>query len=619
MSDHEIPVTFEPQGRTVRVAAGARLTEAAAAVGITLDQPCGGEGVCGKCQVVFRPPAPDPSGAERQALSTSQLEQGVRLACLAAVVEPVTVEIPDTSILASRHRILTETIDPTEGRGFADPVVQKRYVEMPQPDRSDAIADLDRIEREVGPLRVDLDLLRELSDRLRRTEFRGTIVTSGERLLDFEAGRTEDENYGVAIDLGTTTLAAVLVDLNSGADLAVTSLLNPQTRFGDDVLTRIQFASDEPQGLDKLHAAIVAAVNQVIGELARSAGASRERIYSISLAGNTTMQHLFFRMNPRYLGQAPFASTASGASRFSAAEVGLEAHPRARVYALPSIGGFVGGDIVAGLLATDLAHSGETRLLVDVGTNGEIVLAAGGKLLAAATAAGPAFEGARIGQGMRGATGAIERVTFNQRLETEVIGGVRPLGLCGSGLIDLSAELLRHGVMRPDGRFHPPGQVNPALSDDLRRRCVELDGQAAFLLADADESGSGRPIALTQRDIRQLQLASGAIRAGIQVLLKRASIEPADLDSLLIAGGFGNYIRRSNAQRIGLIPAGVSPEAIRFVGNTSLAGARLALLSRAARRQAELLVQRIEHIDLSTASGFRDAFAEAMFFPEAGE
>lgn len=619
MSDHEIPVTFEPQGRTVRVAAGARLTEAAAAAGITLDQPCGGEGVCGKCQVVFRRLAPQPNGAEREALSSSQLDQGFRLACQATVVEPLTVEIPDTSILASRQRILTETIDPADGRGLADPVVQKRYVELPPPDRDDALADLDRIQRKVGPLRVDLDLLRELSDRLRRTEFRGTIVTSGERLLDFEPGHTEDENYGVAVDLGTTTLAAVLVDLNSGDDLAVTSRLNPQTRFGDDVLTRIQLASDEPDGLDKLHTAIIAAVNEMIGELARSAEAPRERIYSICLAGNTTMQHLFFRLNPRWLGRAPFTATAAGALRFSAAEVGLEAHPRARVYALPSIGGFVGGDIVAGLLATGLAQSGETRLLVDIGTNGEIVLAAGGKLLAAATAAGPAFEGARIGHGMRGATGAIERVTFNDCLQTEVIGGVRPLGLCGSALIDLSAELLRHGVIRADGRFRPPDEANGALSDDLRRRCVELDGQAAFLLADADESGSGRPIALTQRDIRQLQLASGAIRAGIQILLRRAAVEPADLDSLLIAGGFGNYIRRSNAQRIGLIPAEVSREAIRFVGNTSLAGARLVLLSRAARRQAELLVQRIEHIDLSTSPGFRDAFTEAMFFPEAHE
>jgi uncharacterized 2Fe-2S/4Fe-4S cluster protein (DUF4445 family) len=254
--------------------------------------------------------------------------------------------------------------------------------------------------------------------------------------------------------------------------------------------------------------------------------------------------------------------------------------------------------------------------LVDIGTNGEIVLAAEGKLTAASTAAGPAFEGARISQGMRGSTGAIERVHFDGLLRTQVIGGVRPTGLCGSGLIDLAAELLQQGVLGPEGRMASADDPPDGLPTDLRRRLVAAQGKPAFLVADAAETATGKPILLTQQDVRELQLASGAIRAGVEILLRRSGLATTDLDAVLIAGGFGNYVRRTSAQRIGLLPPAIPRERIRYQGNTSLAGARLVALSHQARREAEALARRTQHVDLSRDPDFAWAFADAMLFPD---
>jgi uncharacterized 2Fe-2S/4Fe-4S cluster protein (DUF4445 family) len=298
-----------------------------------------------------------------------------------------------------------------------------------------------------------------------------------------------------------------------------------------------------------------------------------------------------------------------------ASSLGIGIHPRGTAYVFPVIGGFVGGDTVSGILATGLGGMAGPVLLVDIGTNGEIVLAAEGKLTAASTAAGPAFEGARISQGMRGSTGAIERVHFDGALRTQVIGGVRPAGLCGSGLIDLAAELLRHGLIRPDGRLASADDLPAGVPADLRRRLVAAHGRPAFLLAETAETATGKPILLTQQDVRELQLASGAIRAGVEILLRRGGLATTDLEAVLIAGGFGNYVRRSSAQRIGLLPPAIPRERIRYQGNTSLAGARLAALSHQARRQAEALARRTQHVDLSGDPDFKWAFADAMLFP----
>ncbi len=619
MRETEVPVTFRPPGKTVFVLEGTRLLEAAAGAEVVLDLPCGGEGACGKCRVAVSRGASTPTEAERRVFSPAELEAGLRLACQSSVSAPATVEVPQASLLGSHHKILARSEETSRPDG--KPAVCKRYVELPAPARGDDVADLVRLQRATGPLQTDLELLRRIPGLLRKTNFRGTAVLADGRLIDFEPENTEAESFAVAMDLGTTTLAGVLLDLNTGEQRAVASRLNPQTRFGDDVLSRILHARQGPDGLDQLHRTIIEGVDEMIGELADDAAVRRERIYQITFSGNTTMQQLLCRIDPASLGEVPFVPTAADGLMLRAAELGLRLHRRATACVLPVIGGFVGGDTVSGILATGLADAEGPTLLIDVGTNGEIVLSAGGKLLAASTAAGPAFEGARISQGMRGSNGAIEKVVVDcagvrGRLRTNVIGDVAPVGLCGSALIDLAAELLRHGLLSSSGRLQTPDQLADDVLPGLAERLIMHESQAAFLLTPETETAHGRPIVVTQRDFRELQLATGAIRAGVTILLQRAGVEPADLEAVLIAGGFGNFVRRSNAQRIGLMPPGVEHRRIRYQGNTSLAGARLVTLSTQARTMAEELARRTQHVDLSCDADFQAAFAGAMIFPE---
>ena len=617
MREAEIAVTFRPSGKVSHVLRGTSLLEAAAEVDIIVDQPCGGAGVCGKCRLIVSGEAGEPSDAEREALGEDDFAAGVRLACQSPVMGPVTVEVPPASLLGSRHKILARTVETSLPAD--DPAVRKQYVEMSAPARGDDDPDPVRLIKAAGPMRIGLDLIRALPERLRDAGFRGTVVTADGTLIDFEPGNTEAESFAVAVDLGTTTLVGALLDLGTGEDLAVVSRLNPQTRFGDDVLSRIVHAQANSRGLGELHETVVTAVDEMIGELADKASVDRERIYEVTFAGNTTMQQLLCRIDPATLGSVPFVPSIGESMLLEARELGLHIHPRGRVYVMPVIGGFVGGDTVSGILATSLADNAGPTLLVDIGTNGEIVLFADGQLLAASTAAGPAFEGARISHGMRGSRGAIEKVVVDGRLRINVIGNVAPLGLCGSGLIDTAAELLRHKILTPDGRLQTPDQLPGDVLPELAERLVPHGGRISFLLAAESETGNGKPIVLTQRDLRELQLASGAIRAGIGILLQGAGVEPSDLEAVLIAGGFGNFIRRSNAQQLGLMPAEVEHHRIRYQGNTSLAGARLAALSRLARAAADDLARRSRHVDLSTDPGFQAAFAEAMIFPQPTE
>jgi len=613
MRELEIPVELLPFGKTAYVLPGTRLVEAAAAIGMILDLPCGGEGTCHKCRVRVTEGVSEPGLADREAFTPSELDEGYRLACQMSVQGPLVVEVPRTSLLAAAYKILARTDQPAAIA--IDPAVRKRYVELPPPDRASDEPDLVRLQKAIGPVDADLAMLRELPRCLRDAEFRGTAVVLGERLIDFEPGNTESTGYAVAVDVGTTTLAAMLLDVASGEERAVAARLNPQTRFGDDVVSRILYVQENQQGLDELQGAVVGAINEMIGELAEQAGVDRRRIYEITFSGNTTMQELLSGIDPRYLGEVPFVPATAGPTLVPAADLGIAIHPRGRAFVMPVIGGFVGGDTVAGILATGLVELPGPSLLVDIGTNGEIVLWAQGKLWAASTAAGPAFEGARIAHGMRASAGAIEKVVIDGRLRVNVIGGVPAVGLCGSALIDVAAELLRHRVLLPEGRLPSAHELPGDVLAELRERVVSDNGKNAFVLVPAAESGTGQPVWLTQRDFRELQLASGAIRAGTSTLLRRAGLTAADLEAVLVAGGFGNFIRRKNAQRIGLLPNQIPRQRIRYQGNTSLAGARVTAVSQQARQKAAELARRTEHVDLSTDPHFRWAFAEAMIFP----
>ncbi len=609
VTDQQFKVTFQPSGRSVFVLHGTRMLEAAARAGLTIETPCGGVGACGKCRVQITQGACEPTAAEHGVLTDAELADGWRLACQSCICSSTMASIPASSLYASQTKIVTHAHDQVQTE--VEPSIRKIYVELDPPTLADPTSDLSRLEEQIGPFKADLTMVRRLNRRLRSQDYKGTAVLGDHRMIGFEKGDTTGQSYGVAMDVGTTTLAAVLLDLTSGEEVALTSRMNPQVSFGDDVLTRIAHASGSDDDLAELRDAIITATSEMIEELCRKANVRKENIYDITFAGNTTMEHLLCGFDVSQLGVVPFAPIHERGLLLRAGELGLPIHRQATAYVFPVIGGFVGGDAVAGILATNLAESDGPVLMIDIGTNGEIVLSAGGELFAASTAAGPAFEGARISCGMRATRGAIEKVVFNDDVELSVIGDVEPIGLCGSALIDVAAGLLEAGLVTPEGRMLPPEELPSDLNEKLAARVRSRDGQVEFVLAEAAKT----PVTITQRDIRELQLATGAIRAGINILLKRANLTAGDLERVLIAGGFGSFIRRNHAQRIGLLPGQVEHERLRYVGNTALSGARWALLSTRARKRAEKLAKRVKHVQLSEDATFQTEFVEAMIFP----
>ncbi len=609
-------ITVRPHGITLQAAQGSRLVDVLTSAGIVLDLPCGGEGVCGKCRVILTDEAPPLSATEDAVLDAQAKARGERLACQIVVDRPMTVEIPPGSLQLVSHQILTSCSIEQEDHDLADRPIVPRLVELGSPERSEALADLARLEDVLGPVEAEVGALRALPEAVRKADGRVTAVLSEKRLLDVRPGHTNAGCFALAVDLGTTTLVVSLLDTCSRTKPLVSACLNPQTQFGDDVVTRIQYVREHADGLARLHGKLAAAINESIESLCDQAGIAPEQIYLACFAGNTTMQHLLCGMSPRYLGESPFTPAATRGLTLPARDIGIRIHPHAQAYVFPCMGGFVGGDIVAGVLAADMLDEPGVSVLADIGTNGEIVLHTGDRLVTAATAAGPAFEGARIRCGMRAADGAVERFWLEDgRWCYQVIGGRKPRGICGSALIDAVAELLELGIIHPDGRMVDADEVPEDADPDIRRRVTQIENQRAFVLVPAAETADGRDIVLTQRDVRQLQLASGAIRAGIVTLLEYAGIRPEQLRSVYLAGGFGNYIRRRNAQRIGLLPGNVPRDRIRYCGNTSLAGAMLAVFSLKARERAEEIARQALHVDLSTIADFRWAFAEAMIFP----
>ncbi len=609
---NEIKVTFQPSGRSVFALPGTLLLEAAGRAGVALQTPCGGRGTCGKCRVRIVSGECPPSAADLQALSAEQVQQGYRLACRTYIVGPLTVEIPAESLFGGAQQILTSHA----GRSAVlNPVIRKTYFHLDPPSRDSAVSDVERLKSVIGEVTIPFHLLQKLAGFLRGQNWQGTAVLAGKRLIGLEAGDTSATAYGVAFDLGTTTVVGTLFDLVSGQEKAVASTMNPQVSFGDDVISRISRIRENDGALAQLQQSALTAIRSVIQKLGEQASVDTRHIYEVAIAGNSTMQQLLCGLDSSALGEVPFVQAFSSALTISAQTLGLPVNPGGEVYIFPQIGGFVGGDTVAGMLASGLDKTGEATLLVDIGTNGEIVLAHNGRMQATSAAAGPAFEGARIVQGMRATAGAIEKVILGEDVILNVIGNARPVGLCGTALIDAAAELLRKGLIDETGRILSADEAPDGISPALRARLIEINGQVNFLLVAAEVSGSGEPVYLWQKDVRELQLATGAIRAGINILLRRAGLEPADLGSVLLAGAFGNFIRRNNARRIGLLPQ-IACRRIHFVGNAASLGAQLALLSADERELASQLGRTTEHVDLSLDPEFQMEFGMAMMFPE---
>jgi uncharacterized 2Fe-2S/4Fe-4S cluster protein (DUF4445 family) len=556
------------------------------------------------------------SPAEKELLSAEERKSGHRLACQAKISGDVIVELLDREELKSQ--ILTQAAG---SNAVLDADVRKNYLVLPQPALEDQRADLQRIRDQLpqgDTLKVGLEVLRKIPALLRESEFEITAVVAGTELTDVEAGNTAVDSYGIGFDIGTTTVVGYLMDLNTGEQVGVSAALNPQSVYGADVISRLSFVIEHQDGTQKLQEKVIGTLNELIEESCSQTGVDPQQIYQVTVVGNTCMHHLFLGIDPRSIAPSPFVPVATAPLSLKAQELGLNVHPRAPVHTLPNVAGYVGADIVGGVLATGLYQDGELKLFIDIGTNGEIVLGSWERLLACATAAGPAFEGARISCGMRAASGAIDQVYFDSDVHCTTIEGARPRGLCGSGLLDAVAEMLKVGVIEPSGRILEPEATGSLATEQIKRRIVAGENGPRFILTQAEESAHGQPVCITQRDVRELQLAKGAIFTGIQLLEKELGIEDKDLAEVLLAGAFGNYLRRESALRTGLLPS-LPSEKVRSVGNAAGEGAKIALISARLREKAAEIAQRIEYVELSGRGDFMQAFADNMFFPENKE
>jgi len=588
------------------------LTKALAAAGCPVETPCGGLGVCGKCRVRILSKVKPPDSDELRLLSDDEVQAGVRLACKTrAGGREMTVQVPDES-----RSLVQQILSAGAVRHVRpEPNVRKVRVRAEPPSLRDERGEYERLAAELpsGTLAPRIELIRELSAALRSASYEITSVLVGRRLAAVEPGETTDDCYGIAYDLGSTTVVGYLIHLPTAREVAVAATMNPQMVHGDDLVSRIRFAGEAADGLTTLQQAAARALNDVLAHTVRSAGIAACSVYEATVVGNTCMTHLLLGVDPSSLGVSPYVPTICGGIDVRPEQIGLGLNPNGNVHVLPNVAGFVGSDLVGVLLACMRDDDGRTRLAVDIGTNGEMALRSDGKVLACSAAAGPAFEGAGISCGVRAGPGAIDSVSIAEDVRISTIRHQRPKGVCGSGLLDAIAWMLRAGVLEDTGRMIGSDEAD-RLPDAVRGRITEEDGQRRFVLAWGHESATGAPIAITQRDVRQVQLAKGSIHAAIRTLLGLSGASPDDLDEVLLAGAFGNYIRVESALRIGLIPD-IPQDRIRSVGNAAGSGSRLALLSVAERAHAAEIAAAVEHVELANHPDYQQAFAELMMFP----
>ncbi len=613
----EYEVLFQPDGLRISVKQGTLISDAMISTGMNIQMPCAGAGTCGKCGVEIHPDAPEPNEFDLQHLTEEEIHRGMRLACRTKVDRDMRVLI-SPGIRVLEGKILIDGID----RIFdMNPLITKTYAEIPEPSLEDQAADLLRIKRALNfpddkcP-DFDIDLLRELPSLIRNGNYKVTVVTADSRVINVESGNTTERLYGIAFDIGTTTVVGTILDLLTGRELSYASQLNAQVVYGEDTISRIKHVIENHNGRRDMAEKIKGVINEIIHEAALKAGINTNEIYEAVFVGNTTMSHLFLELDPSGLSQIPFVPVTNSAVNLRAVDAGIDINPRGNVYTLPNIAGFVGSDTVGVMLACNYLEAGPTQLAIDVGTNGELSLRHNSSLTVCSTAAGPALEGASLTCGMRAANGAIEHVRItSEALEYDVIGDTTPIGLCGSGIIDIIAELLEAGIIDQNGAILMQETLKGKIPEHLLKRIIIFEGEPAFLLYEPTGSDKdSRKVVITQKDVRQIQLAKGAIKAGINIILRNAGLKPDDLDGILLAGAFGNYIKKGSAQRIGLLPD-IPQERIRFIGNAASTGAKMALLSRNVRQDADLIRQKTKHIELAALPDFMDEFMNTMTFP----
>jgi uncharacterized 2Fe-2S/4Fe-4S cluster protein (DUF4445 family) len=612
-----VQLSFSPAGREVRVPPGVTVFDAASWNGIAIDSTCGGHGTCKKCKVQVVGGAVPVSRLDVRAFSPDQLKDGWRLACLAQATSDLRVEVPP---LTTRPKAATVGV----GRQvILRPALRKRYVELDEPTLTDQRPDLTRLLDAMDDLELtpDLHALQRLPRVLREADFKVTAVIVDEALVDVEPGDTTERQLAVAFDLGTTTVVATLLDVSTGTPLAVASMLNRQQPFGGDVITRISATMMDPEALPRLRELAQQTLAELTREVCEEAEVAPTDVYEVALAGNATMTALVLGVDPEALGVAPFVMAAASVPALLASDLGLALHPGARATVFPALGAYVGGDIVSGMLATGMDRDKRVRLFVDVGTNCEIVLSDGETILATAAPAGPAFEGGAIRCGMRAADGAIEVVKLDpdhddpdHAVELQVIGDVEPQGLCGSGLVDVVAELVRVGLLDGSGRLVPEDRAR-TVAPALAGRLTAVGKERVFVLhRPAADSPPEECVYLSQRDVRELQFAKAAISTGWTLLLEELGLEHRDVQQVLLAGSFGSYLSPAAAVRIGLVP---KLPVLRIVsaGNVAGEGAKMGLLSVQERAGALALLEEVRYVELSDRTDFNDRFVDLLAFP----
>jgi uncharacterized 2Fe-2S/4Fe-4S cluster protein (DUF4445 family)/CheY-like chemotaxis protein len=617
ISKKQVWLNILPDDVWIKVRRGDTVYNALQNTEIELEKDCAGLGKCGKCKIRVITPLGKPSEETLELLDPDELERGIRLACQTKILRNLAIYTEELDDKTEFFQILKHGHMPAVE---LDPLIERRQVSIPPPSLENSLSDVQRIREALSPkyqnLKTTYRCLFSLYKNLRATDFEGAAIIHNNCLLEWQSRDSIGGVFGLIFDLGTSTLVGKLVNLLEGQEVAVISRFNSQRKYGADVISRIQYIKGHPKGLLHLQKILIRDLNLITKRLLESFRLKQKDILVAVAAGNTTMQHFMLSLDPTGIAEAPFTPLITEGMTFRARDVGLRLHPDAMLYVMPAKSGYIGGDLIGFILSSGAAEQNDKLVLgLDLGTNSEIFLGNKNRMLTCSAAAGPALEGARISHGMIAKAGAIESFRFEGNdILYNIIGNIKPKGLCGSGLVDLAALLLHHGIVNPEGLICPLDQHKKRNSMTERVIQTQENEIHDFLLASPRDSLDGKPIVLTQKDIRELQLAKAAIASGIKILLKTMGAGIEDIDDIYLAGALGNYVHPFSAMRIGLLPK-VNPEKIISLGNAASTGANMILLSKRYWERSAEIATDLEHLELSGHADFFDSFIEEMNFP----
>jgi len=610
-------VVFQPYGKRIRIELGKTLMDAAKILGVDLASICGSRGTCGKCKVKIESKIDtvgEPTQSELKHLSRDEINESHRLACQTPILGKVIVSVPERSRVG-KQRLQTEGL---EVPVVPNPMIEKYFVKLRRATLEDPRSDESRLlealktQHKMGKLELTYDAALQIPFALREGDWKCTTAVWNEKtIIVVEPGDTTNRCYGFAVDIGTTKLAGFLVDLNTGKVLTLSAKINPQIPYGEDVMSRITYAMMGSKQLQELQKAVVSGINELIRECCEKVGVNPNEIYESVFVGNTCMHHLFLKIWPKYVALSPYPPVITRGIDVQASKIqGLDLNPNGNIYVAPTIGGFVGADSVADIVVAKMLESDEIIFDIDIGTNTEIAIGSKKGVLICSCASGPAFEGMHITHGMRASTGAIEKISIDpETLEVSyrTIDDVKPIGICGSGLIDALAELLKAGIINTRGRFVKE------MMDATDRLRLGTHG-VEFIVASREETTTGNDIIITEKDIEELQKAKAAMQAGASILMKKMNVAEDDVARVVIAGAFGNYVDPESARTIGMYPE-FSLEKVEFIGNSAGTGARMMLVSKSAREYSQKIVKKVRYYELAIDPAFAMEYAKSMYLP----